>query len=214
MVLIVAAAVVVALLIVGALVVLWLRRRVLSASLPRTRGTVDSPGVSAPVTVARDRYGVPHVSAETMADAAYAMGMAHGQDRLWQMEFMRRVAMGRVSEFAGAEGIETDRFIRRLGLFRVAREEARQATGEAATMLEAYSAGVNSQINGGRKLPLEFRLLQLQPEPWEPAHSLSVVKLLALSLGMNWDTELQRLQLLRTLGAERAAQLDIFYPDV
>ena len=212
--LIVVVAALAALVLLGALVVLALRRRTLAASLPRTRGTLEVAGLAAPATVHRDRHGIPHVTAESMADAAFAMGVAHAQDRLWQMEFMRRVAMGRVSEFAGPDGIGIDRFVRRVGLYRVAREEARLAGDEAREMLDAYSAGINSVIEPGRRaLPLEFRLLHLEPEPWEPAHSLAVLKLLALSLSLNWDTEAQRLQLLRAIGPERAAQLDVVYPD-
>ena len=211
--LIVAVAVVAALGLLGALTVLAVRRRMLSASLPRTRGVLEVRGLAARATIERDRHGIPHVSAGSMADAAFAMGVAHAQDRLWQMEFMRRVAMGRVSEFAGAEAIAIDRFVRRVGLYRVAREEARLADGEERQMLAGYAAGVNSVVDAGRRtLPLEFRLLHLDPEPWEPAHSLAVLKLLALSLSMNWDTEMQRLQLLRAIGPERAAELDFVYP--
>ena len=203
-----------AVLVLGAAVFAYAyRRRVLGLSLPRTRGAMALAGLGAPVTVERDAYGVPHIDASSMPDAAFAMGVVHAQDRLWQLEFVRRVASGRVSEFAGAEGIEMDRFMRRLGLFRIAREEAHRAAGDARIMLEAYSAGVNSVIESVKRPPLEFRLLDLEPEPWTPAHTLVVVKLLALGLGMNWDTEMQRLHLLRAVGPERAAGLDVVYPD-
>ncbi len=213
MILIVVAAFVAVVVLGAALFAYAYRRRVLGLSLPRTRGALTVAGLSAPVTVERDAQGVPHIDASSMPDAAFAMGVVHAQDRLWQLEFVRRVASGRVSEFAGAEGIAMDRFMRRLGLLRVAREEARRTAGDARVMLEAYSAGVNSVIESGRRPPLEFRLLDLEPEPWTPAHSLVVVKLLALGLGMNWDTEMQRLHLLRAVGPELAAGLDVVYPD-
>ena len=199
--------------IVCAIAVAVLRRRLLTASLPRTRGTVDVAGISAPVNVMRDRAGLVHVDARSMEDAAFGMGLAHAQDRLWQMEVNRRVVMGRVSEFAGPEGIAVDRFVRRLGLIRVAREEAIRAAAEVRGMLDAYAAGVNCVIESARRLPLEFRLLKMTPEPWEPAHSIGAVKLLALGLSTNWDAELLRLEVLRALGPERAAQLDAVYPD-
>ena len=207
------AAVLAVLVLAAALFAYSYRRRVLGVSLPRTRGALVVGGLAAPVTIERDGYGVPHIDASSMPDAAFAMGVVHAQDRLWQLEFVRRVASGRVSEFAGAEGVEMDRFMRRLGLLRVAHEEARSATGEAKVMLEAYSAGVNSVIDSSKRPPLEFRLLDLEPEPWTAAHSLVVVKLLALGLGMNWDTEMQRLHLLRAVGPTRASALDIVYPD-
>src|ERR1700694_5482988 len=80
-------------------------------------------------------------------------------------------------------------------------------------MLEAYAAGINSIIAAGRPLPLEFRLLKTEPEPWRPLHSILAGKLLALGLSLNWDTELQRLELLRASGPENAAKLDVVYPD-
>lgn len=213
MILIVFAAVAAVLVLGTAAFAVAFRRRVLGLSLPRTRGALAVAGIAAPVAVERDKHGVPHIDASSMPDAAFAMGLAHAQDRLWQMDFSRRVAAGRVSEFAGDEGLAVDHFMRRLGLMRVASEEARRATGDAQLMLEAYAAGVNAVIESGRRPPLEFRLLNMEPEPWLPAHSLAVVKLLALGFGMNWDTELQRMRLLRALGPERAAGVDIVYPE-
>jgi penicillin G amidase len=192
--------------------ILLLRYRLLLASLPRTRGVREVEGVDGRVTIARDPFGIPHIDARSMTDAAFAMGVVHAQDRLWQMEVNRRVAAGRVSEFAGSEAIALDKFVRRLGLQRVARQEEAQLSNDAKAMLTAYAAGVNWVIGQARSLPLEFRLLKLTPEPWEPVHSLATVKLLALGLSLNWDTELQRLELLRAIGPEKAAALDIVYP--
>ena len=207
----VSAAAALVLCIVAAL--LYARRRLLTAALPRTRGTLALGGIKAPVVVARDRFGVPHISAGSMEDAAFAMGLVHGQDRLWQLEMTRRVAQGRVSELIGGDGLAVDRFIRRLGLRRVVAAEERQASAEVYAMLRAYAAGVNAAIAASRSLPLEFRLLKTSPEPWEPQHSLLASKLLALGLSLNWDTELQRLELLRAIGPERAAAVDIVYPE-
>lgn len=208
------AAVLVVLVLGAASVAYAYRRRILTVSLPRTRGAMSVSGVAAPVTIQRDNHGVPHIDATSMADAAFAMGVVHAQDRLWQMDFSRRLASGRVSEVVGPDGLVLDRFMRRLGLLRVAREEARRTTGDSRVMLESYAAGVNSVIESDRRPPLEFRLLHLTPEPWIPADSLAVVKLFALRLGMNWDTEMQRLELLRALGPERAASIDIVYPSI
>ena len=210
---------IIALIVVAALVVVVItallvaRHRTFGVSLPRVRGTLSLSGLLAGVTVGRDRWGVPHVNATSMEDAAFAMGVVHAQDRLWQMEVTRRVATGRISELIGTDGINIDRFIRRVGLHRVAREEELRLAPEARRMLKAYAAGVNGIAQSGRALPLEYRLLGVTPEPWEPMHSLAALKLLALGLSMNWDTELQRLELLRAIGPEHAARLDIVYPD-
>src|SRR5580700_9682172 len=210
---------IIALIVVAALLValcaalLVARHRTFGVSLPRVRGRLGFTGLLVEVTVGRDRWGVPHVIATSMEDAAFAMGVVHAQDRLWQMEVTRRVATGRISELIGAEGVNIDRFIRRVGLHRVAREEELRLGPEARRMLKAYAAGVNGIAQSGRALPIEYRLLGVTPEPWEPMHSLAALKLLALGLSMNWDAELQRLELLRAIGPEHAARLDIVYPD-
>ena len=80
-------------------------------------------------------------------------------------------------------------------------------------MLEAYAAGVNAVIRGGRRLPIEFSLLRMRPQPWQPVDSIACAKLLALGLSLNWDSEVQRLRLLREVGPETAARLDLVYPN-
>ena len=90
----------------------------LRQSLPQTEGAVRLAGLSAPVEVLRDRYGIPHIFAANLEDASYALGFVHAQDRLWQMEMSRRIAAGRLSEIVGVGGLETDRFLRTLGVRR------------------------------------------------------------------------------------------------
>jgi penicillin amidase len=207
---IVAAAAVVAALLVATATAVLLRWR---APLPRTRGTLTLPGLRNPVTVVRDRAGVAHIDASSMEDAAFAMGVVHAQERLWQLDLTRRVASGRISEMAGSEGLGADRFLRRVGLRRIAEEEAELLDGEAGAMLDAYAAGVNAVIDEGGRLPLEFSLLRMRPERWRPVDSIACAKLLALGLSMNWDSELQRLRLLRAVGPEVAARLELAYPE-
>lgn len=198
--------------IAAAAAILLARRRWLLSSLPRVKGRLDAAGISSPVTISRDRVGIPHIDATRMEDAAYAMGVVHAQDRLWQLDLTRRVALGRVAEFAGAEGIGIDRLVRRVGLHRIANEEAQLLAPGEHRMLDAYAAGVNSVIDSDRPLPLEFRLIKTKPEHWEPMHTIACSKLLALGLSLNWDAERQRLELLRALGPEKAAKLDLVYP--
>jgi penicillin G amidase len=185
---------------------------VLRAPLPRVRGRLVVAGLRAPVAVVRDRVGVAHVDAASMEDAAFAMGLVHAQERLWQLDLNRRVASGRISEIAGAQALPADRFLRRVGLRRIAAEEAELLDGETLAMLEAYAAGVNAVIGGRRRLPVEFTLLRLRPEPWKPVDSIACAKLLALGLSCNWDAELQRLRLLGAVGPEVAARLHLVYP--
>lgn len=186
---------------------------VFRAPLPRTRGTISVDGLRDRAAVVRDSHGVAHVDASCMEDAAFAMGLIHAQERLWQLDLTRRVASGRISEIAGEDGVLADRFLRRVGLRRIAHEEAELLEGEARTMLEAYAAGVNSVISGARRLPIEFSMLRVRPEPWLPVDSIACAKLLALGLSLNWDSELQRLRLLGAVGPAIAARLELFYPD-
>ncbi|MCK4832472.1 MAG: penicillin acylase family protein, partial [Anaerolineales bacterium] len=134
--------------------------------LARTQGTLHLPGeLRAPVEIIRDRWGVPHIYAENRHDVIYAQGFAHAQDRLWQMDLQRRLVAGRLSEVMGATAVPVDRWMRILGLRRVAEQEASLIDPEARSFVEAYAGGVNARISQGRP-PIEFALLRYRPEPW------------------------------------------------
>lgn len=180
--------------------------------LPKQKGKIELPELGAPVRVRRDRWGVPHVEAESLEDLWFAQGFCHGQDRLWQMDFYRRVLSGQVSEFAGEEGLLVDRLMRTLGMRRTAlREETALEPGLRAR-LERFCAGVNAAAAGAKAPPFEMRLLGLEFEPWRPADILGLGKLLAFGLSTNWEKELLRSDLVRELGPELAARLDPTYP--
>src|SRR5918994_5354730 len=97
----------------------WLWHRLLRRPLPKTDGSISVAGITGPVEIRRDRWGVPHVSASERLDLWFGQGFCHGQDRLWQMDFYRRVVSGRLAEIAGAEGLPSDRLMRTLGLHRL-----------------------------------------------------------------------------------------------
>jgi penicillin amidase len=184
---------------------------------PQTDGSLQLQGLKAPVDVYRDRYGVPHIYARSDHDLFFAQGYVHAQDRFWQMEFWRRTGQGRLSELFGGSVAGTDRYLRTLGVHRVAALEVEQLGAEERALLEAYSAGVNAYLaQRGDGRGLEFSLLGLTgvrvpAEPWTPVNSLTWLKLMALNLGGNMDAELLRLQLTEALGPEKAAEL---YPAV
>ncbi|HEX9370916.1 MAG TPA: penicillin acylase family protein, partial [Roseiflexaceae bacterium] len=185
----------------------------LRRSLPRTSGTLELPGLEAPVQVLRDRWGVPHIYARSNADLFMAQGYVHAQDRLWQMEFQRRTGYGQLAEIFGPVALESDRFLRVMGFGRVARREAELLAGEARMAIEAYVRGVSAYI--GRysdRLPIEFTILRLHPRPWEPADVLVWGKMMALTLSVNWTDEILRARIVAAVGAERAAVLDPSYP--
>ena len=184
----------------------------LRLSLPDLEGRASLPGLAAPVDVLRDAYGIPHIYAASADDAIFALGFVHAQDRLWQMEMNRRIGAGRLSEVVGPPGLETDRFLRTLGVRRAA--EATVAKLDAATsrLLERYSAGVNAFLGTDPVLPPEFLLTGIRPEPWTPVDSLAWVKMMAWDLGGNWRTELLRLRLAKTLPMERIREFLPPYP--
>ncbi len=201
--------VLVALLVVALGGLLFFLRR----PLPRTRGTVHVPGLQGPVEVIRDRWGVPHIYADSAEDLFFGQGYVHAQDRLWQMEVQRRVGSGRLSEVLGEATLEIDRFFRVLGLHRAAEAEAEALDDETRRVLEAYAAGVNAYMDSrpGR-LSVEFSLLRFVPQPWRPIDSLYWAKMMAWNLSGNWISELIRARLTAKLGADRAADLEPRYP--
>jgi penicillin G amidase len=186
----------------------WLARR----PLPKQKGTIELVGLEGSVRVRRDRWGVPHVEAGSAADLWFAEGFCHGQDRLWQMDFYRRALSGRVSEFAGAEGLPVDRLMRTLGMRRTAEREAASLDPKLRTLLERFCEGVNAAAADARALPFEMQLLRLEFEPWRPADILGLGKLLAFGLSTNWEKELLRADMTRELGPELATKLDPGYP--
>jgi penicillin amidase len=178
------------------------------ASLPRLEGELTVPGLGQPVRITRDAHAVPHVEARTATDAYLALGFLHGQDRLWQMEFQRRVGQGRLAEFLGPAALPVDRFMRTLGLARRAEAALAHLSPEALAGLDAYARGVNAAIERyGRVLPPEFLLLRHRPEPWRPADSLLFQKLMALDLSLNWREELLRARLAQRLRPDQLADL-------
>ncbi len=180
--------------------------------LPRVEGTVELDGLEGRVWVRRDRWGVPHVEADVAHDLYFAQGFVHGQDRLWQMDFYRRVVRGLVSEMAGPDGLPIDRLLRTLGVRRIAEREEAALDPRLRALLERFCAGVNAAAAEARARPFEMQLLRLRFEPWRPVDILSLGKLLAFGLSTNWERELLRADMVRALGPELTAKLDPTYP--
>ncbi len=189
--------VVVALLAVNAVAaggVLWLR-----TSAATIEGRLDGlKGLSAPATLTRDSRGVVYIVASTPTDGSFALGFAHAQDRLWQMEMTRRIGMGRLAEVVGEAALPVDRMIRTLGLHRLAEANLQRLSAEARAHVDAYAAGVNAVLEArSGALPPEFVLLGHTPEPWRPADSLVWGRLMSLQLAGNWFGEILRTRMLK-----------------
>src|SRR5262245_27267136 len=181
----------------------------LRRSLPVIDGERTVAGISAPVEIVRDADAIPHVFASNKADALFGLGYVHAQDRLWQMEFQRRIGHGRLSEIFGRATIPQDRFLRTVGFGRAARSAWAATPAWAQEQVNAYVAGINAFIatHHGSRLPPEFSLLRFEPEPWSGPDVLVWVKMMAWDLSANYSFELLRHDLTRAVGAERMAQL-------
>jgi penicillin amidase len=168
-------------------------------------------GPKAEIRIARDADGVPTISAKNDDDAAFGLGFVHAQDRLFQMELMRRYGAGRLAEIFGGEALPVDREMRVLGLYRTAAAEIAFLSPTVARAFAAYAAGVNAWLAARHgALPPEFLLLRFEPEPWHVADSLVWGKLMDLQLGGNFRGELLRARLARTIPA---ADLALLYPE-
>ncbi len=180
--------------------------------LPVTEGRLPLAGARAELRIERDAHGIPTIRAASVRDALFGLGVAHAQDRLWQMETHRRIGAGRLSEAFGDGALETDRFLRTLGVRRVAAAQWAQMPAASRESLQAYTDGVNAVISTLRARPPEFVILGLQPEPWAPEDSLAWAIMMAWDLGANWQSELIRLRLSLKLPKERIDQLMPPYP--
>jgi penicillin amidase len=188
----------------------WLSRR----RLPQIEGTLTLSDLEKPVEVIRDRWGIPHIYAQNLHDLFFAQGFVHAQDRLWQMEVNRRLGLGRLSELFGELTLDTDRAVRTFGFNRLGHIDWMNTTEEVREVFLAYTSGVNAFLDSPRtRLPVEFTLLNHQPEPWQPEHSLAFSRVMLWQLSRAWYGEIIRAQIAETVGAEHAADLEITYPE-
>ena len=189
----------------------WLAVR---QSVPRLDGQLRLAGLTAPVEILFDRYGMPHIYARDIDDAWFAVGFLHARERLWQMELYRRASSGRLSEVLGPTTLRVDKRFIGLGLRRAANDEWQTATPLVRAALEKYCRGVNTAVAqmGRWRRPPEFLALGIEPEPWTPVDSLSVARLLSWRLAENRWGELVRGRLTGAIGAAEASRLMGVWP--
>ena len=158
-------------------------------------------------TIIRDSDGIAHVRADDEAGAFRGQGFAAAQDRLWQMEFDRRKALGRLSEVVGPSAVGADRYHLRLGIARAAQDDYSRLSARTVAMFEAYASGVDEAVSGLDALPPEFGLLDAPPPaPWEPWHSIAVFKVRHLWMGTA-EVKLWRSAVASVVGPTMAARL-------
>ena len=179
------------------------------SALPQLDGQLHVSGISAPVTVTRDSHGVPTIEAANLEDLFFSQGYVTAQDRLWQMDIMRRYGSGELSEILGEDLLKLDREQRILGLRAAARKALEMANPRDRSFFEAYAHGVNAYIDAHRDhLPLEFRILRYEPKPWLAEDSVVVANSMVKDLNYHYFYDaLSREKILAKLGPELTADL-------
>jgi penicillin amidase len=198
------------LLIVGAGLLLgwWLLRR----PLARLDGSVAIGGLRDGVIVDRDRWGRPWIRAKSLQDLVTAQGYVMAQDRLWQMDLLRRASSGDLSEIFGELGVTYDRENRTLGMRQAAERAVADSSTEIRGLLEAYARGVNDNIaERGGGLPIEFVALGYRPRPWTPADTYLISLYMYKTLTSTWKEKLNRQWITEKVGEARAG--DLFVSD-
>jgi penicillin amidase len=180
--------------------------------LPRLDGSINLPGLQKDVIVQRDSWGVPHIRANSPEDMAEAQGYVMAQDRLWQMDLLRRIGRGQLSEILGKGTLDIDKQFRTFGFSRAADRDFGLVDPASRALFEAYARGVNHFIEQhAGQLPIEFTLLKYQPQPWQPTDSLVISGYMYETLTDTWEEEIDRAKVTELVGPQRAR--DLFSPD-
>ncbi|MGA7694347.1 MAG: penicillin acylase family protein [Candidatus Sulfotelmatobacter sp.] len=179
------------------------------AALPQLDGSIKANGLAAAVKVTRDSHGVPAIEAATLDDLFFAQGYVTAQDRLWQMDVMRRFGSGELSEILGEDTLKIDREQRILGLRAAARKSLQMASARDRSYFEAYARGVNAFIEShGNGLPLEFRILKYRPKPWQAEDSIVIANQMVKDLNYYYLPDVfAREKILAKLGPELTSDL-------
>jgi penicillin G amidase len=182
---------------------------VADSALPQLDGRLQVGSLSSPVTVTRDSHGVPTIEAASLDDLFFAQGYVTAQDRLWQMDVMRRFGSGELSEILGEDTLKLDQEQRILGMRDAARKSLAMASPRDRGFFEAYARGVNAYIAArSTRLPIEFRILRYAPKPWLAEDSLVVASQMVKDLNYHYfDDTLAREKILAKLGPELTADL-------
>ncbi len=186
-------------------------------TLPQTSGSLHVAGLQSSVSVARDSYGVPHITAQNQHDVFFAQGYVISQDRLFQMEFNRSVAGGKLAALFGAGSdnslVDADAFLRTLDFYQSAQAELDSMDPTVRAELQAYADGVNAFVaTHQNSLPLEFTILGVKWQPWTPLDSLAYGRVVAFSLDSQWYVKYTRALVIAKAGPGVASAVFPAYP--
>jgi penicillin amidase len=190
--------------IAGAIIV----KNIADRAVPDYSKVFSIEGLTDSVRVYRDSFAIPHIYAQNQADLYRVAGYLTAQDRLWQMDLLRHVTTGRLSEIFGEDLLEADILMRSLRIQEKSEGIYEQTPPELKTLFEAYSNGINQFMeNNKSKLPPEFKILGYEPEPWKPVHSFNLIGYIAWDLNGSWNSEIVLHKLKNKLGEAKMAEL-------
>lgn len=185
----------------------------LTTTIAEYDGEVAVTGITSEVRIIRDSYGMPHIYAQNDADAAFALGVCAAQDRLFQMDMMRRAIRGRLSEIVGPDVVEVDKLFRIITAGRSVEEMYADQPADVKTLLNAHADGINFYLeHHGGNLPVEFALMGYSPDPWEPVDEMAVLYYMAWALNFSFDSELTLAAMTAKVGPDMAAEIFTDYP--
>lgn len=185
-----------------------------TGSLPRYSGEIHNSGAKERAVVQRDDYGIPYISAKSSGDAAFVLGYVHAQERMFQMDLIRRIGEGRLSEVFGNETVIIDKLFRTIGIKESVYNNYDELNDKSKELLENYSRGVNEYLKENRNsCGIEFDVLNYSPEDWKPQQSLIAAKLMSAVLNINWWTDMAYADLLNKLDKDLVMDIIAGYPE-
>jgi penicillin amidase len=198
--------------IIGLVIILllayWYVRYLETKGIPNYGGEVELKGLTNEVKVYRDKYAIPHIFAKNEPDLYRAVGYCMAQDRLFQMDLIRRLTSGRLSEVIGEETIDVDHLMRALRIPEKSRKIYEMTDKCILQLTEAFCDGVNQYIDSNKdRLPIEFTILGYDPEKWEPEHAFNVVGYFSFDLSTSWDSEVFFQKVLQKVDKERVREI-------
>lgn len=184
----------------------------LSSSLPKYEGTIQSHKIFSDIEIYRDSFAVPYIIADNDEDVAFAIGYLHAQERLFIMDLIRRAGEGRLAEILGEKALPFDKMFRTVGIKRTILENYSNYDPQVIKILQAYSNGVNHYIEQNKgNYSIEFDVLGYQPEKWKPLHSLIIIRMMGWELNLSWWVDFTYAELLEKFGKDKLLEI---LPDI
>ncbi|MBL7996652.1 penicillin acylase family protein [bacterium] len=183
-------------------------------SQPQVKGEIRLYGLKSDVKIIRDSFSVPHIVAANENDLMFAAGYAQAQDRLWQMDFLRRVSEGCLSEVLGSRTLSADKALRTIGFARTAKMITDSLDERTRALLQSYADGVNMFIHSNQdNYPIEFVLLGFSPRDWKIENSVGIARLMAWQLSMGWYVDVTYDKILDSVGFQKTQDILPQFPN-